>query len=130
MQRHLPKSLTMFLPGLSIIFHLLLLMEEGIVSRDGESRTFIYRALFPLEKGEAYLFVVMDLIVELDGYRNFVGVLNSRQSLLDLDSPFEAVDDFPEILYPQWQLFHFAPHLVEHHCSQIFNGLFEYSDGI
>jgi len=74
-----------------------LLMEGGIVSRDGESRIFIYRALFPLEKGEAYLFVVMDLIVELDGYRNFVGILNSRQSLLDLDNPFEAVDDFSNI---------------------------------
>jgi len=76
---------------------LYLLMHEGIVSLDGEYRILIDRGLSPLEKDESYLFVVIDLIIELDGNRSFVGILNSYQSLLDLDNPFEEVDSFSNI---------------------------------
>lgn len=72
-------------------------MEAGARSLDGAYRVLIAPEISSLYVGESYLFAVQDLIVELDGYSNFVGVINSLQSLLNLDNPYYMVDDFSSI---------------------------------
>ena len=76
---------------------LFLLIGAGVVSPDGKHRILVDHEVSPLEEGDVYLFVVLNLIVEFEGYRNFVGVINSRQALLDLDNPFEEIDNFSSI---------------------------------
>jgi hypothetical protein len=70
---------------------LAIIMEAGAVSNDGEYRILIDLDIPPLEVGRAYLFSVCDLIVELDGYSNFVGVITSLHSFLDLNDPFKTM---------------------------------------
>jgi hypothetical protein len=50
-----------------------------------------------LELGGVYLFVVLDLDIEIDGYNNFVGRVNSLQSFFDLGDPLKSVDNFSDI---------------------------------
>jgi hypothetical protein len=76
---------------------LAIIMEAGAVSNDGEYRILINLDIAPLEVGRAYLFTVQDLIVELDGYSNFVGVISSLHSFLDLSNPFETMVYFSNI---------------------------------
>lgn len=76
---------------------LAIIMEAGAVSNDGEYRILINLDITPLEVGRAYLFTLRDLIVELDGYSNFVGLVSSYHSFLDLNDPFETVVYFSNI---------------------------------
>jgi len=76
---------------------LFVIIEAGATSLDGSFRIPIFDSAYPLEAGETYLFAVRDLIVELEGYSNFVGAINSIQSLIDIDDPFELVDTWSDI---------------------------------
>ena len=71
-------------------------MEAGAVSPDGSYRILI-SDFSPLAVGEFYLFAMLDLDVELDGYSNFVGIVNTKQSVFDLYNPFELVDTWSDI---------------------------------
>lgn len=73
------------------------IMDAGAISFDGMYRIPVHLYATSLEPGEAYLFAVLDLDIEIDGYSNFVGMVNSRQSFFDLDDPFELIDDFSGI---------------------------------
>jgi len=72
---------------------LALIQEAGAHYWDGVYRIPIEVGLYPLEMGETYLFAVLDLRIELDGYSDFVGIVNATQSLLELNDPFEIVHD-------------------------------------
>ena len=70
------------------------MQEAGLRSHDGVYRISIFPRISPLEVGVAYLFSVIDLSVDIYGYSNFVGIHNSVQSLINLNNPFEVVDDY------------------------------------
>ena len=72
-------------------------MEAGVALFAGSYRIMTLPELSALEKGETYLFAALDLIVELDGYSNFVGIVNTKQSVFDLYDPFELVDTWSDI---------------------------------
>ena len=72
-------------------------MEAGLRSLDGIYRIRIYPEITPLDVGRAYLFAVLDLVIELDGYNNFVGMINSLQSFIELSDPLITIDNFSNI---------------------------------
>ncbi|MCL2547268.1 MAG: hypothetical protein FWE06_08800 [Oscillospiraceae bacterium] len=76
---------------------LALIREAGAHNWDGVYYIPIEHNIAPLEVSGTYLFTVVDLVVELEGYSNFVGLLNTEQSLLDLDDPFETTDAFTDV---------------------------------
>ena len=72
-------------------------MEAGVALFAGSYRIMTLHELSALEAGETYLFVALDLEVELDGYSNFIGIVNTKQSVYDLYNPFELVDTWSDI---------------------------------
>ena len=71
--------------------------EARMTSIDGVYRIPIHSYASHLEVGRVYIFSVIDLIIELDGYSNFVGQINSRQSFLELDNPRNLIDNYTDI---------------------------------
>jgi hypothetical protein len=75
-------------------------LEAGALafSVDGIYRVPVHIYASFLEIGGVYLFAVLDLDIEMDGYSNFVGRVNSLQSFFDLNDPFDkSMDNFSNI---------------------------------
>ena len=76
---------------------LLLTIEAGNVSRYGTYHMLIYPDIPALAVGIPYLFIVQNLLADLDGYNHFVGIINSQQSFLEIADPFKSIDTFSNI---------------------------------
>ena len=71
--------------------------QFSLVMGMGAGAIPIHSSSTSLELGGVYLFVVLDLDIEIDGYNSFVGRVNSLQSFFDLGEPLKSVDNFSDI---------------------------------
>jgi hypothetical protein len=71
--------------------------QFSLVMNMGAGAIPIHSSSVFLELGGVYLFVVLDLDIEIEGCSNFVGRVNSLQSFFDLGDPLKSVDNFSDI---------------------------------